>query len=57
MDQKLQYLIDKLEQKYGNLVEPFVEQMKKKNKEQNYQPRVIVDDEGEGDDDEDEDDQ
>ncbi len=47
----------KLEDKYRGLIEGFVEQIKKKNKEMNYQPRVVVDDEAETaeeDDDEDE---
>ena len=50
MDQKLTFIIKKLEAKYGNLVEPFVESLKKKNKEMNYQPRVVLDDEGEDED-------
>ncbi len=53
MDQKLTLLIKKLESKFTGLVDQFVDSLKKKNKELNYQPKVIVDDEGEdeGDDD------
>lgn len=54
MDLKLSYIIKKLEAKYGNLVEGFVEQLKKKNKEMNYQPKCVVDDEGEDEEDDDE---
>lgn len=46
MDQKLQFLIKKFEPKFNGLVEHFVEGLKKKNKENNYQPKQIVDDEG-----------
>jgi hypothetical protein len=52
---KLAFIIKKLEDKYGNLVDSFVDTLKKKNKEMNYQPKVVIDDEG--DDDYDEDDQ
>lgn len=41
----------KLEDKYGNLVDGFVDSLKKKNKEMNYQPKIVVDDEGDDDDD------
>jgi len=44
-------LFKKLEARYEPVVEAFVEGLKKKNKEANYNPRVIVDDDGEGDDD------
>lgn len=44
VDQKLEFIIKKLEVKYTSLVEHFVEQLKKKNKEMNYQPKVVIDD-------------
>lgn len=49
MEAKLHFLIKKLEDKFGGLVDQFVESLKKKNKEMNYQPKVIIDDDGEGD--------
>ena len=48
MDSKLQFLFKKLEAKYATLVEGFVETLKRKNKEMNYQPKVVVDDDAEG---------
>lgn len=44
MDQKLQFIIKKLEEKYFNLVDKFIEQLTKKNKEMNYQPKIVIDD-------------
>ena len=45
MDQKLQFIIGKLNEKYGGIVTPFIEQMAKRDQEMNYQPRLVVDDE------------
>jgi hypothetical protein len=45
MDQKLQFIIGKLNEKYGGIVTPFIEQMAKREQELNYQPRIVVDDE------------
>ena len=45
MDQKLQLIISKLNEKYGGIVTPFIEQMAKKEQEMNYQPKLVVDDE------------
>jgi hypothetical protein len=50
MDGKLHFLIKKLEEKFAGLVDQFVDTLKKKNKEMNYQPKVIIDDDGEGED-------
>lgn len=49
MDQKLQVIIAKLNEKYGGIVTPFIEQMAKKEQEMNYQPRLVVDDEADDD--------
>lgn len=50
IEQKLTFIMEKLEEKYEDLVEGFMDQMNKKHKEMNYQPRMVVDDEGEDDD-------
>lgn len=49
MDQKLQVIIGKLNEKYGGIVTPFIEQMAKKEQEMNYQPKLVVDDEADDD--------
>jgi len=46
MDQKLQFIISKLSDKYRDaIVTPFIEQMAKREHEMNYQARLVVDDE------------
>jgi len=49
MDQKLKFIIGKLNEKYGGIVTPFIEQMAKREQELNYQPRIVVDDEADDD--------
>jgi len=57
MDQKLSFIIKKLEDQYGNLVDGFVSTLKRKNKEMNYEPKVVIIDEGVDEFDEDDEDQ
>lgn len=45
MDQKLQFLIDRLNEKYGGYESTYLDIVAKKQQEKNYQPRVVVDDE------------
>ncbi len=45
MDQKLSYLVDKLNEKYGGYESTYLEYVAKKQQEMNYQPRIVVDDE------------
>lgn len=45
MDQKLKYLIDRLNEKYGGHEIEYLEKVALKQQEKNYQPRVVVDDE------------
>jgi hypothetical protein len=44
MDQKLNYLIDKLNEKYGGWVSTFIEIVAKRIEDGGYQPRTVVDD-------------
>ena len=50
MDQKLEYLIGKLNDKYSGLVGPFIEIMAKREQDMRYQPRLVLDDEADDDD-------
>jgi hypothetical protein len=45
----LQFIIGKLNEKYGGIVTPFIEQMAKREQELGYQPRNVVDDEADDD--------
>ncbi len=44
MDNRLQFLIEKLAEKYGGVVNPFIELMAKREQEMRFQPRIVTDD-------------
>ena len=51
MDQKLQFIIGKLNDKYQGLIPQFVDNLARKEQEMCYAPKVVVDDDAEDDDD------
>ena len=44
MDQKLNFIIDKLNEKYGGYVSTFIEVVAKRIEDGAYQPKQVVDD-------------
>ena len=53
MDQKLQFIIGKLNEKFGSLIPLFIDGLAKKEHEMNYQPKTVLNDDADDEEDDD----